>query len=54
MLSAASGFIFVDMLMRPFFKIGIKFPIIGLLCMMILYGSIGYLVLKSAYMHNDY
>jgi hypothetical protein len=52
MLSAASGFIFVDMLIRPFCKLGIKFPVVGLIFMTILYGSIGYLVLKSAY--NDY
>jgi len=50
MPSAASGLILVDMLIRPFYKLAVKFPIIGLFFLMIIYGSIGYAVLKSAYL----
>jgi hypothetical protein len=53
MPSAASGLLLIDILIRPFCKLGVKFPIIGLLALMILYGFIGYMVLKSAYMVED-
>lgn len=53
MPSAASGLILIDMLIRPFYKVAVKIPLIGFMFLMVLYGFIGYIVLKSAYLSSD-
>ena len=50
MPAAASGIIWLDIIFRPFFKFAVKFPIIGFLFLLVLYGTIGYYALKSAYL----
>jgi hypothetical protein len=54
MPSAASGIIWFDIVMRPFFKFAVKFPIFGLACLLIVYGTVGYYALKSAYLDMEY
>lgn len=54
MPSASSGILWLDMLMRPFFKFAVKFPAIGFLFLLVLYGTVAYYALKSAYLDMDY
>ncbi|HEY9683774.1 MAG TPA: hypothetical protein V6C97_11465 [Oculatellaceae cyanobacterium] len=54
MPSASTGMIWFDILLRPFFKFGMKFPLVGLLCLLALYGAVAYFALKSAYLDLDY
>ena len=49
-MSAATGIIYLDVLVRPFFKVFMKFPIFGFFLLIALYGFVGYLVLKSTYL----
>jgi hypothetical protein len=53
MPSAASGLILIDMVIRPFYKVAVKFPIAGFMVLMVIYGFIGYIVLKSAYLSES-
>lgn len=48
LMSAASGLFLVDFIMRPFAKIFEKMPLVTLAIMLVLYGYIGYIVLRSA------
>ncbi len=54
MPSASTGFIWFDLLFRPFFKFAVKFPAIGFLFLLVLYGTVAYFALKSAYLDLDY
>lgn len=49
-MSAATGLIFFDFIARPFFKIGMKFPILLLLLLVLVYAAIAYTALRSAYL----
>jgi hypothetical protein len=48
-MSASSGILLIDMLVRPFFKIGMKFPIVLLIMLSLFYGYIAYFALRSSY-----
>ncbi len=54
MPSAAAGLFVIDFIFRPFAKIFEKSPIVMLLMTLVLYGIVGYIVLKSVYLadHN--
>lgn len=52
-MSAATGILFLDVLVRPFFKVAMKFPIVGLLILFAFYGLIGYITLKSAFLADN-
>ena len=49
MFSASSGILLIDFLIRPFFKIGMKFPIVLFIMLVVLYGYIAYFALRSSY-----
>jgi len=49
-MSAATGILFFDMLVRPFFKVAMKFPLMGFLILFAIYGVVAYVALKSAYL----
>lgn len=49
-MGASTGILLLDIVFRPFLKFGMKFPIIGILFLMTVYGYIAYLVLKSTYL----
>lgn len=51
-MGAGTGIIFLDFILRPFLKIGMKFPIVGIIILSIVYGYIAYLTLKSAYLNE--
>lgn len=53
MLVAAADIFVIDYFIRPFAKIGEKMPIVALLSICILYGIIGYIVLKSVYLADQ-
>jgi hypothetical protein len=48
-VSASTGLILMDMLIRPMLKFGMKFPIVGILLLCIVYTVIGYHAVKSAF-----
>jgi len=50
---ASTGIMVLDYILRPFLKIVMKFPIIGLICLCLVYGVIGYHALKSAYLADQ-
>ncbi|MDP3510637.1 MAG: hypothetical protein Q8T09_21910 [Candidatus Melainabacteria bacterium] len=52
-MSAATGILFFDMLVRPFFKVAMKFPLIGFLILFAIYGVIAYVALRSAYLAEN-
>jgi hypothetical protein len=49
MPGTAVGLFIVDFVVRPFVKIFEKMPILMLLMLLILYGAVAYIVLKSAF-----
>ena len=49
-MSAATGLMFFDFVARPFFKIGMKFPILSFLLLFMVYAAIAYVALRSAYL----
>ena len=53
-MSAATGILFLDFIIRPFFKVAMKFPIIGLLILFAFYGLIAYVTLRSAYLADNH
>ncbi len=54
-MGASTGILLLDIIFRPFLKFGMKFPIIGIVLLMAIYGYIAYLVLKSTYLaENNY
>ena len=50
MFTASSGIMLIDMIFKPFFKIGEKFPIVCVVLVCLLYAYIAYVALKSAYL----
>lgn len=55
MPGTAVGLFYIDFVARPFAKIFEKMPLIMFFVMVLLYGYIAYLVLKSAYKaENNY
>jgi hypothetical protein len=53
MPAAAAGLFIIDFIFRPFAKIFEKMPLVMLLLVLILYGIIGYIVVKSVYFSPD-
>ena len=49
MPGAGVGLFFIDFVIRPFAKIFEKMPLLMFLIMLVLYGAIAYVVLKSAW-----
>jgi hypothetical protein len=49
-MGASTGILLLDFIFRPFLKFGMKFPIVGIGLLMVIYGYIAYMVLKSTYM----
>ncbi|MBY0357471.1 MAG: hypothetical protein K2W82_05665 [Candidatus Obscuribacterales bacterium] len=49
-MGAGTGIIFLDFIVRPFLRIGMKFPTVMLVMLAIVYGYIAYLAIKSAYL----
>lgn len=54
MIAASADIWFIDYIFRPFAKIYEKMPLVMLLIVMIMYGIIGYFVLRSAYVSEQY
>ena len=52
MPGTAVGLFLIDFVFRPFAKIYEKMPIVMLLLCLILYAIVGYVVLKSVYLHD--
>jgi hypothetical protein len=53
MFAASADIFVIDFFFRPFAKIGEKMPWIALLFTCILYGIIGYVVLRSVYLADQ-
>lgn len=53
MPGTAVGLIFIDFIVRPFAKIFEKMPLLILGILIVVYGIIAYIVLKSAYTADD-
>jgi hypothetical protein len=51
--SASTGILVLDYVLRPFLKIVMKFPIVGLILLCLVYGAIAYQALKSAYLADQ-
>jgi len=51
-MQAAIGVFLIDFVVRPFAKIFEKMPILMLVLLLVLYGYIAYLVLRSAYVNE--
>lgn len=49
MPGTATGLLLIDFIIRPFLKIGMKFPVVLLLILMLLYGYIAYFAMRSAH-----
>jgi hypothetical protein len=50
MPGTALGLFLIDFIVRPFARIYEKWPLAMLLFLLVLYGIIGYIVIRSAYM----
>jgi hypothetical protein len=49
MPGTGTGLIIIDMIIRPFLKFGMKFPLVGFSVLFLIYGFIAYHALKSAF-----
>ncbi|HEY9786476.1 MAG TPA: hypothetical protein V6D17_13800 [Candidatus Obscuribacterales bacterium] len=49
MPGTATGLLLIDYIVRPFLKIGMKFPIVLLIALTLVYGYIAYFAMRSAY-----
>jgi hypothetical protein len=54
MPAAASGLFLVDKFVTPFFKIFEKMPLLMVLLLCLIYGVIGYVLLRSAYIADHH
>lgn len=54
MLSASAGIFLIDFIVRPFAKIAEKMPYVMLLFLLLLYGFVAYVVLKSVYLSDQH
>lgn len=52
-MQAAAGFFLLDFIIRPFAKIYQKMPFITFGILIVLYGIIAYVVIRSAYRSDD-
>jgi len=52
-MGAATGFIFIDMLVRPILRFGFKFYFVGFFVLFLVYGFIAYKALQSAYLSEQ-
>ena len=52
-MSAATGILFIDLLVRPCLKFGFKFYFIGFILLFIVYGYVAYKSVKSAYLTDN-
>jgi len=52
-MSAASGILFFDMFARPFFKVAMKFPLVGFALLFAVYAAVAYVALKSAFLAEN-
>lgn len=53
MPGTGTGLLIIDFIVRPLWKFGMKFPLVGLLFLGLLYGTIAYHALKSAFMSDQ-
>lgn len=53
LMGAATGFLFIDMLVRPILKFGFKFYFVGFFVLFLVYGFIAYKALQSAYLSEQ-
>lgn len=54
MLTASAGIFLIDFVFRPFAKICEKWPPVMLLMCIIVYGIVGYIVIKSVYVADQH
>ncbi len=52
-MGAATGFILIDMLVRPILRFGFKFYFVGFFVLFLVYGFIAYKALQSAYLSEQ-
>ncbi len=52
-MSAATGILFIDLIIRPFLKFGFKFYFVGFIILFLVYGFIAYKSVKSAYLTDN-
>ncbi|MBC7998135.1 MAG: hypothetical protein IAF58_09345 [Leptolyngbya sp.] len=52
-MSASTGLLVIDYLVRPLLKFGFKFYCIGFLLLFVVYGYIAYQALKSSYQASE-
>jgi hypothetical protein len=52
-MAASTGILLLDVVARPFFKVGMKFPAILFIALFLVYGAIAYGALKSAYLSEN-
>jgi len=53
MPGTGTGILVIDILVRPFLKFGMKFPIVGMTALILIYGFIAYHALKSAFLSDS-
>lgn len=49
MPGTGTGLLVIDFILKPFLKIGMKFPVVLLIMLSIFYGYIAYFALRSSY-----
>jgi len=49
MPGTGTGLLLIDFVLKPFLKIGMKFPIVLLIMLSLFYGYIAYFALRSSY-----
>lgn len=54
MPAAAANIFFIDFLCRPFAKIFEKMPIVMVLLLFLIYGTIAYILMRSAYLADQH
>jgi hypothetical protein len=52
-MAAAADIFLVDFVLRPFVKIYQKMPFLMMVILLLIYGVIGYIVWRSAYMNSE-
>lgn len=53
MFGVSTGILILDYFVRPMFKFGMKFPLVGMLVLLIWYGTIAYFVVKSGFFSDQ-
>ena len=52
-MNAATGILCLDIMIRPYFKVSTKFPMIGVILLFAIYGGIADISLKIAYLADN-